>query len=63
MSGIEELAQPRIKRLKPLSDSFMDPFRYLKALLYFTGFACYLIKSFIKCIIDSIDLNILSNFY
>lgn len=27
MSGIEELAQPRTKRLKQLSDSFMDPFR------------------------------------
>lgn len=33
MSGIEELTQPRMKRLKQLSDSFMDPFRYLKALL------------------------------
>lgn len=43
MSRIEELAQPRMKRLKPLSDSFMDPFRYLKALLYFIGFTCYLI--------------------
>lgn len=60
MSGIEELAQPRTKRLKQLSDSFMDPFRYLKALNLNHLFLNLII---IKCIIDSIDFNILCNFY